>query len=310
MKKRLVFFVLGLLLISVQALAQEKEPDSTVEQTAELFLDNYSDDFQEIFFEGLKQKGIENHDKAIVLFVKCKKLDATNTVVDHELAKAYLADKQYLSAQEYGVSAVASEPENLWYLDTLVKILQKQGNSIDAIKSKIPFKNDKLKENLALIYYRNKDYETAMQLLKNVKKSSFSSNLASKINDSIKKRNKKSKKETFSTTSAIALNPLETYKTQIRALISDSNTNKLQKVSEEALESFPSQPYFYYALGYALTKNNSSSEAIEILESALDYIVDDISLSNKIYTVLAEAYIALNNSVKANMYLRKIKSGL
>jgi len=45
------------------------------------------------------------------------------------------------------------------------------------------------------------------------------------------------------------------------------------------------------------------------LEAALDYLVDDISLSNKIYTALVDAYNGLNNSVMANMYLRKIKPG-
>ena len=70
MKYTLVFFVLGLHLITVQTSAQEEEPDINVEETAELFLEDYSDDFQEYFFEGLKQKAIENHDKAIHLFLK------------------------------------------------------------------------------------------------------------------------------------------------------------------------------------------------------------------------------------------------
>lgn len=310
MKYTLVFFVLGLLLITVQASAQEEEPDINIEETSELFLEDYSDDFQENFFEGLKQKSIENHDKAIHLFLKCKKLDATNTVIDHELAKAYFADKQYSSAQEYGVLAVVSEPNNPWYLDTLVEILQKQGSSIDVVKSMIPFKNDKLKENLALIYFRDKDYEAAIQILKNVKKSPFSDDLTSKINDSIEKRDKKSKKTEFSTSSSTALNPLDIYKKQIKALIGENNLIDLQQVSAQALESYPAQPYFYYAQGYALTKNNRQREAVEILETGLDYIVDDPPLSNKIYTTLAEAYNALNNSIKANMYLRMIKSGL
>lgn len=41
------FWVLG------NSFAQEEE-------SAELFLDEYTDEFQETFFEGLKQKGIQN----------------------------------------------------------------------------------------------------------------------------------------------------------------------------------------------------------------------------------------------------------
>lgn len=43
-----------------QACAQEEE-------SAEISLELYSDEFQEYFFEALKQKGIENYDKAINL---------------------------------------------------------------------------------------------------------------------------------------------------------------------------------------------------------------------------------------------------
>ena len=54
---------------------------------------------------------------------------------------------------------------------------------------------------------------------------------------------------------------------------------------------------------------NRHGEAVEVLEAALDYVLDDVSLSNKIYTILADAYTALNNTSKANTYLRKIKPG-
>jgi len=311
MKNGVLFFlfVLGLYLIPIKALAQEKELGIDEEKSAALFLEEYSDNFQESFFEALKQKGIENHDKAINLFLECKKLDADNTVVDHELAKAYLADKHYVLAQEYGVSAVNSEPENPWYLNTLVEILQKQGSSIDIVSGNIPFENSKLKENLALIYYKNEEYERSLVLLKNIKKSSFSVDLASKINDSIKKRDENVKKTEFYISNNGTSNPLENYKIQIDGFIRAESYMMLQQVAEEALETYPSQPYFYYAQGYALTKNGKHQAAAETLEAALDYLVDDISLSNKIYTALVDAYNGLDNSVKANMYLRKIKSG-
>ena len=81
------------------------------------------------------------------------------------------------------------------------------------------------------------------------------------------------------------------------------------ELSAKALESYPSQPYFYYVQGYAFNKNTQNKEAVEVLESALDYLLDDISLNNKIYQELVDAYTLLNNTSKANMYLRKIKPG-
>jgi len=69
------------------------------------------------------------------------------------------------------------------------------------------------------------------------------------------------------------------------------------------------QPFFYYAHGLALHKNNKNREAVTVLESALDYLFDDISLANKIYKTLGDAYTKLNNNAKANLYFNKIKPG-
>ena len=155
MKKNAFFSVILILVLCIapMMLRSQEEQEIDVEQSAEVFLEEYSDDFQEHFFEALKQKGIENFDKAVNLLLKCKQLDGDNSVIDHELAKAYYEDKKYTLGEGYAVEAMVSEPENPWYLETLVDILEKQGNSIDAIAGRIPFDNPKLKENLALTYF-------------------------------------------------------------------------------------------------------------------------------------------------------------
>ncbi|MGI9552567.1 MAG: tetratricopeptide repeat protein [Aurantibacter sp.] len=299
----------GLYLIPFLAHAQEETPEIGIEESAEVFLEDYSDDFQENFFEALKQKGIENYDKAINLLLECKQLQPSNIVVDHELAKAYLADEQYISAQEYAIIAVNTEPANLWYLDTLVEIVHKQGNSIDGLTTQIPYSNTQFQENLALIYFKQKRYEKALEVLEPVGDSSFSEDLESKIKDSIKKEEANSQKVEFTVVNSGGTDPTQAYKSQIDGLIRINGIQQLLTVSEEALDNYPSQPYFYYAHGYALNKRGKHRDAIEILESGIDYLLNDISLANKIYTQLADAYTALNNSVKANMYLSKVKPG-
>src|SRR5690606_37841687 len=163
-KRGYIFLIyIGLLLIPIFSYAQEN--DMEVADSAEVFLDEYSDDFQEVFFEALKQKGIENYDKAINLFLECKRLQADNAVVDHELAKAYLASKQLPLAQEYGTAALRSLPENYWVLNSLIAILELQGAGLDVVKHQVPYTNIKLRENLALIYYRQQNYESALSIL-------------------------------------------------------------------------------------------------------------------------------------------------
>lgn len=291
--------------------AQEPTPDIDVEESAEVFLEDYSDDFQENFFEALKQKGIENYDRAINLLLECKRLDAENLVVDHELAKVYLEEKEYPLAEEYALTALTSEPENLWYADTFVEVLRRQGKSIENVRTELPFEHPKFNENLALIYFKKKEYQTALSILKGAKKSNFTTDLSSKINDSIEKQ------QASLTTNTVSVrskdddegNSFDQYKARIQGFLQTNDLLLLQQVSEEALENYPSQPFLYYAQGYALNKNSRHQEAIEILETSLDYMVDDVSLANKIYQELSDAYNSLNNSVKANMYLRKIKPG-
>ncbi|MFK7811542.1 MAG: tetratricopeptide repeat protein [Maribacter sp.] len=307
-----IFLMTGFILTPLFLFSQEKDLEINVEESAEVFLEEYSDEFEEAFFEALKQKGIENYDRAINLLLECKRLDAENVVVDHELAKSYFSNKNFNLAQDYGVSALTSAPENSWYLNTLVQILEKQGRSFEDLEMTMLSDNLKLQENLALIYYKKEKYEDALAILKKLKKTPYLENLASKINDSVEKRSKKSQKTTFSTTvtnTSEGTASLNGYKGRIQGLIRTDNYMILKQVSNEALENFPSQPYFYYAQGYALNKTKKHREAIEVLEASLDYLVGDISLANKIYKELSEAYTGINNSVKANMYLRKVKAG-
>ena len=305
------FIVILVLFVTPLMLHSQEEKEINVAQSAEVFLEEYSDDFQENFFEALKQKGIENYDKAVNLLLKCKQLDSQNRVVDHELAKAYYEDKKYTIGEGYAIEALISEPDNPWYLETLVDILEKQGNSIAVATSRIPYDNPKLKENLALTYFKRGKYETALTVLKEVSKTSFSEDLTTKINDSVEKRNARriATSVTGENLNVAATNPMQDYQLKIKGLMRTSSHAILLQVSEEALETYPSQPFFYYAHGYALNKNNTHKEAIEVLEAGLDYLVNDVALANQFYTELAAAYTAASNTVKANMYLSKIKPG-
>ena len=305
----IIFLAVGWLLAPCHA--QEPAPAIDVTESAEVFLEDYTDDFQEKFFEALKQKGIENYDRAVNLLLDCKRLDATNSVVDHELAKVYFEEKQYPLAEEYALTALTSEPENLWYADTFVEILRRQGKTIENLKKELPFGYPKFNENLALVYFRKKDYQTALSILKGSDQSKFSAQLSAKINDSIDKQKESTTSASFSVANSTndEAGQFNQYKSRIQGFLSTDNVLLLEQVSEEALESYPSQPFFYYAQGYALNRKARHQEAIEMLETGLDYLVSDISLANKMYKELSDAYNSINNSVKANMYLRKIKPG-
>ena len=312
MKK--VFFLLplflGMCFVPNHFYAQE-EQEIQIEESSEVFLEEYSDEFQENFFEGIKQKGIQNYDRAINFLLECKRLQPDNVAVAHELARVYFLDKNYVQSKLYGIEAVSAAPENFWYLNTLVTTLNAQGNRIASIQEALPKNNIIFQENLAKIYYNQEKYEDALTILEPLKKSKSIMVLEQNSKEALVQTQKKIKSVSVSTTVVNSdRKDLESYKSRIRELLMMPTGNPLLlKVSEEALENYPAQPYFYYATGYALNKKGEHRGAIEILETALDYMVSDISLANKIYTELSTAYNAISNPSKANMYLRKVKPG-
>ncbi|MCM4167936.1 Beta-barrel assembly-enhancing protease [Arenibacter antarcticus] len=308
-KVNILILVMGLFLIPLPHYAQEDKIEE--EESAEVFLEEYSDAFQEKFFEALKQKGIENYDKAINLLLECKQFEGNNSAVDYELAKAYLVTKNYILAQEYALLSLASRPEDYWVLNTTLTIMGQLGMGLEDIKQQLPIKNTELRKNLVRIYYKQQNYEAATNILNGMQKSDFSRELTSKIEDSVRRMQVVSAKKLPETDKKnIAESPLENYLKLISELMVNDNFREVETQSLEAMENFPTQPYFYYSYGLALIEGGKYKEALTILELGLDFILDDEGLANKMYKELANAHTALGNSSKANMYLSKIKPGL
>ncbi|MBW8199010.1 tetratricopeptide repeat protein [Flagellimonas abyssi] len=303
-KALLVWMVMGAsFLVHYDTYAQEEQ------ESADVYLEEYTDEFQENFFEALKQKGIQNYDRAVDLFLKCKQLEPNNSVVDYELAKAYMLDKKYVQAQEYAIEALLSEPTDYWYLDNLMTILEKQGSPIETIKQKIPYGNKKLQQNMAVSLFKMKKYGEASKVLDDIENSQLKSELNRKINDSLQQDRKPEIAPVVE--SGTDLNdPLAKLKAGMEQLIAASEFKKLLSDSQEALDAYPLQPYFYYAYGTGLNNTGNPNKGVEVLESGLDYLLEDDSLKNRIYRQLADAYSKIGNTQKANEYLNKINSGL
>lgn len=280
-----------------------------IEESAEVFLEAYTDEFQEHFFEGLKQQGIENYDRAIEAFLKCKDLDPSNPVVDHELAKSYALDKKAVRASEYALAAIISEPDNRWYLNTYIQLALKQGYQLGQIKTVIPYDNIALKTNLAHILFLEKRYEEALEVLGELQENQFVSQLRAKATDSLSEKNRGRAKEP-KPEEVVQSNPLDELRIKMNDLVDTKQFGGLEQLALSATESYPSQPDFYYYHGLALRNLKEYQRAVRSLETALDYLLDDRELANNIYRQLAGTYMDMGNSSKANTYLSKIKTGL
>ena len=95
---------LGIFLLPVILLAQEPEDIAAV-----------TDEFENYYYESLKQKGIENYDKAIEALEKCENLQPKNAVVFFELGKNYYFQKKYKDAYDNFEKATKIDPKNKWF---------------------------------------------------------------------------------------------------------------------------------------------------------------------------------------------------
>ncbi len=278
------------------------------EESAAISLEDNTDVFQELFFEALKQKGIENYGKAINALLKCKQLETNNDVIDHELAKTYKLNNQLVLAEEYAREAILSRPTNLWYLNTLVEIRELQGTDLKGMKEHIPYSNVQLKENLARIYFEKKRYDIAREVLKDLRSSKFTRELTSKIQDSTKQENSVSE-ELPGIENIKEENPVKVLTKELNSLLEKGDVDLLNQKAEEAIETYPAQPFFYYAKGAALNGMAEYKKAVEFLMMGLDFVFDNDELLNKFYGELVIAHTALGETTKANTYLSKIKNG-
>jgi len=80
---------------------------------------------------------------------------------------------------------------------------------------------------------------------------------------------------------------------------------KLAKKSEEGMELYPSQAYFYYYFGLANNQLRQFNKAKESLEMGLDFVIDDLDLEINFNLQLAEAYNGLADFKKKDSFFAK-----
>ncbi|MBF8148969.1 tetratricopeptide repeat protein [Winogradskyella sp. F6397] len=164
MKKQcyIIMLLLGIVFIPQMAHAQvdfNKRPDDD--------LGNVEDEFQEHFFEALKQKGIENYGRAVDALHKCLNLDSSKPVIYFELGKNYNKLKNFGAAEENLKKAIDMQPDNVWFLDELYDVYFQQDdirNALKTIKQLVKYHPD-YKEDLAALYVREEKYKQALNIL-------------------------------------------------------------------------------------------------------------------------------------------------
>lgn len=158
----ILFVLIGMLLVPQIQYAQvdfNKKPDDD--------LGDVEDKFQELFYEALKQKSIENYDRSVDALLKCIAIDNSVAVLYFELGKNYMLLKNFGAAEDALKKAVSKDPDNEWFLDELYGYYIGQNDidkAIKTVKQLVKYHPD-YKEDLAGLYVKTKDYNEALKIL-------------------------------------------------------------------------------------------------------------------------------------------------
>jgi tetratricopeptide (TPR) repeat protein len=91
----------------------------------------------------------------------------------------------------------------------------------------------------------------------------------------------------------------------LQAYTENNQFDALAKKADELTQLFPTQPQFYYYAGLAYNQLKSFKKATEILETGLDFVIDDTALEINFNIQLGEAYNGLGDMKKKEKYFTK-----
>ncbi len=254
------FLVFGMLIFPKISYAQvdfNKKPDDD--------LGDVEDKFQELFYEALKQKGIENYDRSVESLLKCIELDNSVPVLYYELGKNYTKLKNYQAAEDALKKAVNKAPDNEWFLDELYGFYASQNDydkAIKTIKQLVKYHPD-YKEDLASLYLRSKKYDEALKLLDELDLKFGISVSRDRMRDQIYKATGRKKD-------------------QIKNL-------------EKRVEDHPNKESNYLALIFRYSENNEKEKAFETAKELLKINPN----SQLVHLALYKFYLDDNNAERA-----------
>ena len=98
---------------------------------------------------------------------------------------------------------------------------------------------------------------------------------------------------------------METLLLLLQAYTENNQFDALAKKADELTQLFPTQPQFYYYAGLAYNQLTSFKKATDILETGLDFVIDDTALEINFNIQLGEAYNGLGDMKKKEKYFTK-----
>lgn len=241
-----------------------------------------TDEFQDSFYESLKQKGIENYDLAITALEKCQKLQPNNAVVYFELGKNYFARKEYKKAYESFEKATELDPKNMWYVVGMYDVCYEThdyNQAIIVVNKLIAFKKE-YKEDLTSLYMSTQQFDKALDLINELNDNVGKSDLRDNYKAQILRDAKYQGSEKANLIDQIKKNPKqESNYIALIFLYSDSDQEeKAMEIAKKLETEIPSSDWAQVSLFKFHLNNNDGDKAVK----SMDMVLASSKVDNKI----------------------------
>jgi len=275
--------------------------------------------FQTFFFEALQQKAIGNYDKAIFALDACYEIDSENVAVLFELSKNYSFTNKYKEAKYFVLKALEFEPTNIYLLRFLQQIYLKQNDFKGAIniKNKILIQKPEEESDLVILFIKSGEIEKAILLLEKLDSLNKLPNqlrvLKQSLTQPVPPEKREGEFEQYRTKNKLdqlkknysLKNDFNSLKLVLERELKTERYLELLEDSEEGLNLYPAQAYLYLMNGVALNSLRKYKEAIDKLESGLEYLIDDDVMESQFMEQLSLSYKGLGQNKIATSFYKK-----
>lgn len=272
-------------------------PNMVMAQTEPEDIAMATDEYQDSFFESLKQKGIENYDKAIVSLEKCIKLKPNDAVAYFELGKNYLKLKDYQSAQNAFEKATQLDAKNKWYWLGIYDVSYETKNyslAIETIQKIIPF-DEEYKDDLISLYMITNQQDKALLAINEMNEKFGKSEDRERYKLQILSQGKYQNVEIDNLINQIKQNPKEesNYVNLIILYSKSEETDKALEVGKQLAKEVPTSEWAQVSLFKGYLDQNQADKAIK----AMNAILSNSKIDSKIkHRTLNEFLLFVNKN--------------
>ena len=273
MKKLIFIFLFAILQCKTTSLWAQNMPEDVA---------LVKDDFQDSFYESLKQKGIENYEKAIIELEKCLKIQPNNATIFFELGKNYLEEKEYKKAYDSFEKATKIDANNRWFWVGMYDVCYETKQfekAIPIVLKLIEFKKE-YKEELVSLYMNTDKYEEALELINELNDQVGKLEMRDVYKAQILQDQKFHSAERLNLLEQIKKNPKEesNYVSLIFLYNKDNQPELAQEIAKKLETEIPNSDWAKVSLFKLYLINNDGENAVK----AMNFVLGSLKIDQKI----------------------------